>query len=114
MLINKYLFCKGVKAGWRKCIQIDPSTMPERCVAIEIEEEGERFVCVHHMTQHEASKAYIKVVFKKLRISGSQSEIWEEVSSKTEIYDPYIYDKKIKDVLSESGLRSLMVKLFVS
>lgn len=114
MLIDNNLFCKGVKGGWKKCVDIDPSTLPKRCVSIEIEEDGERYICVHHMTQYEPSNGWAKVVLKKLKLSDSPAEIWEEVNTKTEFYDPYSYDEKINDLLTENGLRNLMVELFVS
>jgi len=114
MLIQKdNLFCKGVKDGWKRCVDIDPSTLPKRCVAIEIEEDGERFLCVHHMTQNEPSNGWAKSVFKKLKLSDSPNEIWEAVFTKTEFYNPSCYDEKISDLLTEGGLRNLLVELFV-
>jgi hypothetical protein len=115
MLIQKdNLWCKGVNGGWKKSIQIDPSSMPKRCVTIEVEEDGVRYLWVHDMTQYEPSNAWIKMVFKKLKLSDSNIEIWEPVLSRTEYIKPDSYDDKIHDILKEAGIRSLMVDVLVS
>ena len=115
MLIQKdNLWCKGVKDGWKKSIDIDPSTLPKRCVTIEVEEDEVRYLWVHHLTQYESSNGWAKLVFKKLKLSDSPAEIWEEVLTKTEYITPDVYDEKINDLLTEMGLRNLMVEILVS
>jgi hypothetical protein len=115
MLIQKdNLWCKGVDGGWKKSIEIDPSSMPKRCITIEVEEDEIRYLWVHHLTQYEPSTGWIKIVFKKLQLSDSPAEIWEDIYTRTEYVKPDSYDEKINDLLTEIGLRNLMVEILVS
>ena len=86
------LYSKGFGSGkWKKSIDSDPTTLPKRNVTIEIEEDGISYLCIHHMTQDEPSTSYGKLVFKKLKLTDSPSEIWTDIYTHTEYIKPDQY-----------------------